>query len=255
MVSPVLGTAARLVTNGDASWYRAPALSICPEIVHGVTHASLGNFSLSTADDPAEVEARRQRLLRAAELSFARLVAPPLTHSAAVGVVDGGKMSGENVDALVTDDVRTVLAVTVADCVPVFFVDAAGAAFGVAHAGWRGMAGGIVRRTVEVMQRDLGVKLGNLLVGAGPAIRGPHYEVGPDVAGLFPEAFSVPVGDPADGRAQVDLPSCALAQAAGAGVPRDNVVDFALSTFDRVGDLFSHRRGDRARHWAFIGRA
>ena len=37
MVSPVLGTAARLVTNGDASWYRAPALSICPEIVHGVT--------------------------------------------------------------------------------------------------------------------------------------------------------------------------------------------------------------------------
>jgi YfiH family protein len=255
MVSPVLGTAARLVTKGDVSWYRAPALSTHPEIVHGVTHASLGNFSLSAEEDAAAVEARRERLLRAAELSFARLVAPRLTHSAAVAVVDGGKMSGENADALVTNDVRTVLAVTVADCVPVFFVDAAGGAFGVAHAGWRGMAGGIVRHTVDAMKRELGVKLGNLLVGAGPSIRGPHYEVGPDVAGLFPEAFSVPVGDPEEGRAQVDLPSCALAQAAGAGVPRDNLVDFALSTYDRVDDLFSHRRGDRARHWAFIGRA
>ncbi|MCA9752069.1 MAG: polyphenol oxidase family protein, partial [Gemmatimonadetes bacterium] len=91
--------------------------------------------------------------------------------------------------------------------------------------------------------------------GTGPAIRGPQYEVGPEVAGLFPEAFAVPVGDPSEGRAQLDLPSCALAQAVGTGVPRDNLVDFSLSTFERPGELFSHRRGDRGRHWAFIGRA
>ena len=87
-----------------------------------------------------------------------------------------------------------------------------------------------------------------------PAIRGPSYEVGPDVAGLFPETFAIPSGDPAAGRAQLDLPSCALAQAAGARVPRENLVDFSLDTFTRPGDLFSHRRGDRGRHWAFVGR-
>jgi copper oxidase (laccase) domain-containing protein len=117
------------------------------------------------------------------------------------------------------------------------------------------MAGGIVRATIRVLLDELDVQIADLLVGTGPAIRGPSYEVGPDVAGLFPEAFSVPSGDPSQGRALLDLPSCALAQAAGAGIPRDNLVDFSLCTFTHADDLFSHRRGDRGRHWAFIGKA
>jgi copper oxidase (laccase) domain-containing protein len=103
------------------------------------------------------------------------------------------------------------------------------------------------------MVEQLHVRTGNLLVGTGPAIRGPSYVVGPEVAARFPETFSVPVGD--EGRAQLDLPSCALAQAAAARVPRDNLIDFSLDTFAQPDGLFSHRRGDRARHWAFIGRS
>jgi YfiH family protein len=243
------------MTKRDASWYRAPALSIPATITHGVTHASLGNFSVTTDTEPAAVHERRRALLTAAELGSARLVAPPLHHSAAVAIVRDGVVPSEPVDAVVTDDPATVLAVTVADCVPVFFVDAAGSAFGVAHAGWRGMAGGIVRATIRVLLDELDVQIADLLVGTGPAIRGPSYEVGPDVAGLFPEAFSVPSGDPSQGRALLDLPSCALAQAAGVGIPRDNLVDFSLCTFTHADDLFSHRRGDRGRHWAFIGKA
>lgn len=248
-----LGHAARLVSRGEAIWFRSPAL-LHPEIVHGVTHASLGNFSLTTAADRTEVEQRRRSFLEAAGLGFARLVAPALHHTAAVAVVDRGRVPDGRFDALVTRDPATVLAVTVADCVPVFLLDVAGGAFGVAHAGWRGVVGGIVGATIRTMVEELEVRPGNLLVATGPAIRGPRYEVGPDVSGLFPEQFSVPVGDPGEGRAQVDLPSCVLAQAKAARIPPDNLVDFSLCTYDHPDDLFSHRRGNRERHWAFIGR-
>lgn len=251
-MTPALGAAARLVERDDQQWFRAPALSIVPGIVHGVTHSGLGNFSLSTDPEPDAVHARRRRVLEAAGLADARLVAPKLYHSADVAIVRDGKAPEGRVDALVAGDGGIALAVTVADCVPVFFVDVVGGAFGVAHAGWRGLADGIVKNVVRAMVEELHVRTGNLLVGTGPAIRGPSYVVGPDVAARFPETFAVPVGD--DGCARLDLPSCALAQAAAARVPRDNLVDFSLDTFARPDDLFSHRRGDRGRHWAFIGR-
>jgi YfiH family protein len=232
------------------------------DIVHGVTHASLGNFSLTQTKEPEGVEERRARLLASLGLENVALFAPPLHHSANVARVADGRLvdagrgaeSHGRWDAIVSNE-PTVLAVTVADCVPVFFVDVEEGAFGVAHAGWRGIRGGIVKRTVAAMREEYGTRTGNLLVGTGPAIRGPSYEVGPDLAGLFPETFTVPVGDPAQGRAQVDLPSCALAEAAGAGVPKDNLIDFSLCTFSHPDDLFSHRRGDGERHWAFIGRS
>lgn len=215
----------------------------------------MGNFSLTTAEDRDAVERRRRAFLQFAGLGFARVVSPPLHHTAGVAVVDRGRVPPGRHDAFVTRDPATVLAVTVADCVPVFFLDVAEGAIGIAHAGWRGVVGGIVGITIRTMTSQLGVRAGNLLVATGPAIRGPRYEVGPEVAGLFPEQFSVPVGDPGEGRAQVDLPSCVLAQAKAALVPPDNIVDFSLCTYDHADDLFSHRRGDRERHWAFIGRA
>lgn len=247
-----LGAAARLVEADGQQWFRAPALSIVPGIVHGVTHAALGNFSFTTDPDRDAVQARRRQVLEAAGLAQAKVVAPALHHTADVAVVRDGRAPEGRFDALVAGDGGTALAVTVADCVPVFFVDVVGGAFGVAHAGWRGLAGGIVKNVVRVMVEEMSVRTGNLLVGTGPAIRGPSYVVGPEVAARFPETFAVPVGE--DGRAQLDLPSCALAQAAAARVPRDNLVDFSLDTFAKPDGLFSHRRGDRGRHWAFIGR-
>ncbi len=249
-----LGASARLQSRRGASWWQAPALARHPEIVHGVTHANLGNFSIAAGDDDASVRRRRDDLLSAAGFGYARLVAPALHHSGNVAVVRDGKAEGTVFDAVITDDPRTVLAVTVADCVPVFFLDAEVPAFGVAHAGWRGLAAGIVPRTIDAMRRTFGVMNANLLVGVGPAIRGPRYEVGPEVWGRFPEPFAVPTGDPSAAKALLDLPSCALADAAASGIPRDNLVDFSRCTASHPGDLFSHRRGDRSRHWAFIGR-
>jgi YfiH family protein len=280
-VTAKLGRAARLVTRGDSSWFRAPALAILDEdLEHGVTHASHGNFSLSRGEDPRVVQERRANFLEDVGLGDARVVAPKLHHSADVAVIrDATAANGDApagiYDAIVTRGSGIVLAVTVADCVPVFFLHPDSGVIGIAHAGWRGVAGGIVPNVIQAIEESFDVPPEELFVATGPAIRGPSYEVGPEVAGLFPEEFAVPAaemhieassGSAAGGapaatsasrrsdRFLLDLPSCALSQARAKGVPRDNLVDFSLCTWSHPGDLHSYRRGANARHWAFIGR-
>lgn len=257
------GSAARLTGNGGALRIHAPALSLPGGVLHGVTHASLGNFSLRATADAARVEARRERLLADAGLSGARVVAPRLEHGATVAVIRPGCACEEPADAVIAQEHGVVLAVTVADCVPVFAVDVGTGAFGVAHAGWRGLVAGVVGELVNALRSHFESKPGEILLATGPAIRGQKYAVGAEVAGLFPEPFSVPVdreghaAPPGDAQADhylLDLPSCALAEARAAGIPPDNLVDFSLCTASHPDDLFSHRRGDRARHWAFIAR-
>lgn len=250
-----LGRAARLVTRGASSWFRAPALALANDgVEHGVTHAPHGNFSLSRGEDPEVVRERRRRFLEDAGLGDAKILAPKLHHSADVGVVRRGTLPEGIYDGIVACEEGVVLAVTVADCVPVFFLDPVTGAIGVSHAGWRGAAGGIVANTISAMEQSFDVRPENLFVATGPAIRGPSYEVGPEVAGLFPEEFATPSAKPGSDRFHLDLPSAALAAARASGVPRDNLVDFSLCTVSHPGDLFSHRRGDGERHWSFIGR-
>lgn len=250
-----LGRAARLVTRGESSFFRAPALSLADDdIEHGVTHASHGNFSLSRGENPEDVHARRNTFLEDVGFADARLVAPKLHHSADVGVVRRGVAPEGIYDGVIARESSLVLAVTVADCVPVFFLDPRTGAFGVAHAGWRGVVGGIVSNAIQALRSSFDVDPADLFVATGPSIRGPSYEVGPEVAGFFPEEFAVPSSIAGSDRFYLDLPSCVLAEARGQGVPRDNLVDFSLCTLSHPGDLHSHRRGDGARHWAFIGR-
>jgi YfiH family protein len=69
----------------------------------------------------------------------------------------------------------------VADCLPVFLCDAAGTTVGIVHAGWRGLAGGIIEQTVAAMQ----VEHGKLMAWLGPAIGPDHFEVGTEVYEAF----------------------------------------------------------------------
>ena len=68
----VLGRAARLETRGDVQWWHAPALAVHPDVVHGVTHSALGNFSLSADDDASAVQALLVLLMVLAATAMAR---------------------------------------------------------------------------------------------------------------------------------------------------------------------------------------
>ncbi len=74
-----------------------------------------------------------------------------------------------------------VLAVLVADCMPVLFASADGAVVGAAHAGWRGLAAGVLERTVAAMD----AAPGGMHAWLGPAIGAQHFEVGEEVRAAF----------------------------------------------------------------------
>jgi YfiH family protein len=87
-------------------------------------------------------------------------------------------------DAAVTRERGVVCAILTADCLPVLFADHAGTAVGIAHAGWRGLAAGVLEATIRAL-RDLGVQPGHLMAWLGPAIGPASFEVGDDVRDAF----------------------------------------------------------------------
>jgi YfiH family protein len=87
-------------------------------------------------------------------------------------------------DAAITRERGVVCAVEVADCLPVLFADRAGTAVGAAHAGWRGLAAGVLERTVDRFDAG-GVRPAELVAWLGPAIGPAAFEVGADVRDAF----------------------------------------------------------------------
>lgn len=149
----------------------------------GVSHGENGiyaslNLGAHVNDNPIDVE-RNRVLLRAhlpAEPKWLKQVhgAVPVWIEHATAAIPEG-------DAVYSRKSGVVCAIMVADCLPVFLCDAAGTVVAIAHAGWRGLAGGIIERTIEAMQ----VERNNLLAWLGPAIGPTYFEVGADVYEAF----------------------------------------------------------------------
>jgi len=112
------------------------------------------------------------------------LPAPPawLRQVHGTHVVDAARAHDEpQADASVARSPGAVCAVQAADCLPVLFADEAGSVVGAAHAGWRGLAAGVLEATVDEMR----VAPRALIAWLGPAIGPAHYEVGAEVREAF----------------------------------------------------------------------
>lgn len=162
------------------------------------------------------------------------------------GVLPPGLILTGAVDAHATRHAGTLLAVTVADCVPAFLVGPEQGAIALVHAGWRGAAAGILERAIAVLGERFGCRAGELSLHLGPSICGACYEVGPEVHESLGE--DVPTGP-----APVDLRSNLARRAAGQGVPASQTTASTLCTRCGPVDLFSHRGGDTSRQVAFLG--
>lgn len=152
----------------------------------------------------------------------------------------------EPCDGHATASEGTLLAVTVADCVPVSVVDPRRRSVALLHAGWRGAAAGILERGLSVLAERMGSPPAELLVHLGPAICGRCYEVGPEVF----RGLGLP--EPAE-PALLDLRSVLARRALAAGVPAAGITVSAHCTRCGGSGLFSHRGGDRARQAGFLG--
>ena len=204
------------------------------------------NLGAGCGDDPDSVAENRRLLARA-------LPSAPLwlrqVHGADVHVVESAAPDVSAVttaepviaDAAVTAQPGRVLAVLTADCLPVLITDRDGRAVGVAHAGWRGLSGGVLENTVAALRTML-PRHSSLQAWLGPAIGPDAFEVGRDVL----EAFCDP--DPACLEAFVpgrqpekwfaDLYLLARRRLSAVGV--DEVRGGGFCTF-----------GDRARFWSY----
>jgi hypothetical protein len=220
-------------------------------------YASL-NLGRSSGDDPERVE-RNRAIVRE------RLPAEPmwLAQVHGVEVARAGhfrvevERTGEyrmpeppKADACFADAAGQVCVVLVADCMPVFFCDAAGTRVAVAHAGWRGLSAGVLENTVAAM----GLAPAHLMAWMGPAIGPDAFEVGPEVREAFlardrgaGDAFRA--GKP--GKFMADLYALARRRLEQAGVR--SVHGGGFCTYHDAERFFSYRRAPRSgRMGAFI---
>jgi len=143
------------------------------------------------------------------------------------------------VDALVTNQQEVFLAVTVADCFPVFFADHKAQVVGVAHASWRGIVSGIVPNTLRAMRRR-GANTKDMHVSIGPGICPRHFEIQEDVLSYFLEWESHIVRRRK--KIFVDLPGIMTEQLTGAGVSTRHITQRRVCTYTGRKLLFSARR-------------
>ena len=135
------------------------------------------NLGFGSGDDPGDITANRA-LLRAVLPSDPRWLNQ--VHGAVV--VDAAHVdSGAEADASFTSAPKVVCVVSVADCMPVLLTDTLGRAVGVAHAGWRGLAAGVIQATAKSIRARLDDADSELLAYLGPAIGPDHFEVGAEV--------------------------------------------------------------------------
>jgi len=154
-------------------------------------------------------------------------------------VVDPPSGETPEADAAITRHVGVVCVVQTADCLPVIFAAIDGTELAVAHAGWRGLANGVLESTVSAMSTDPA----NLLAWLGPAISQPAFEVGGEVREAFLAHDPAAAGCFAAndrGRWQADIYGLARMRLGVAGV--EQISGGENCTFGEPERFFSHRR-------------
>jgi polyphenol oxidase len=244
-----------VLAGGDAPlWLHPVWADRFPWLVQGTTGAGRKDdpFDLGLfGDQPiGPAMARWRRLL--AHTGLPAAVHSRQTHGAEILVHEQAQWSGllvaEGVDGHVTRSRGVLLTVSVADCVPVAIVDSGGRRLALVHAGWRGVAAGIVENACHLLQQK-GASVGDLYAHSGPSICGKCYEVGVEVHRAVNPHLEAP-----DGPTPIDLRASLAERLLEMGLPAANVTMSGHCTRCGPGEFFSHRRGSPARQMSVLGR-
>ncbi|MBX9754263.1 MAG: peptidoglycan editing factor PgeF [Pseudomonadaceae bacterium] len=212
----------------------------------GVSRPPFDSFNLGdhVEDDSLSVSVNRQHLQAAIGCSPAWL---RQVHGMQVAAADAEQIA--EADASYTAETGVACAVLTADCLPVLFCDRAGTRVAAAHAGWRGLAGGVLEATVQAMA----LPSEQLLAWLGPAIGPAAFEVGAEVREAFvsthPQAAAAFAPSLNRGRFMADIYALARIRLAACGVMA--VYGGGLCT---VSDprFYSYRRAARTGRFASL---
>jgi hypothetical protein len=214
------------------------------------------NLSFAVGDEAANVRENRRRAAAALGADPAHFVFAAQVHGSRAEVVSaadrgrGTLAAGDAVgpaDALVTATPGTVLAILVADCVPIVLYDPAAHVLGCVHAGWRGTVARTAQAALTAMC-SLGARPEDVVAGIGPSVAADSYQVGEEVAGAARDAFGQqaqallrPAAAGGPGQWLFDLPAANRHVLRTAGVPDGQIHVAATPTGPGPGLFFSHR--------------
>ncbi|QIB06705.1 peptidoglycan editing factor PgeF [Pseudomonas bijieensis] len=212
----------------------------------GVSLAPFDSLNLGdhVGDDPTAVAENRRRLTDQFAITPAWL---QQVHG--IAVVEADPTQVATADASWTDTPGIACAAMTADCLPVLFCNRAGTRVAAAHAGWRGLANGVLEATLD----SLAVPADEILAWLGPAIGAQAFEVGPEVREAFiaqlPLASQAFAASPNAGKFLADIYQLARLRLAARGVTAVYGGGLCTVTDPR---FFSYRRNPRTGRFASL---
>lgn len=215
----------------------------------GASHTPWNRFNLGdhVGDDPAAVMVNRATL---SEHLSAHPVFLTQVHGTSVAQLDFETPDGTVADAAVATRPGLACTIMVADCLPVLFTDSRARAVAAAHAGWRGLAGGVLERTLTAICDLAQSGTDEVMAWLGPCIGPAAFEVGPEVREAFVSVdaearacFREREGD----KFLADLPALARRRLEAAGVTRIYGNDSTSNwcTVSHPARFYSYRRDQR----------
>jgi len=209
-----------------------------------MTGRDFGNLSTNSDEAASAVSARWDKV-RATLYGVAdRLATSRQVHGANIIVHQpgwSGWLRCDSADGHLAPNRGTALGISVADCVPILIAHPNGTVAAL-HAGWRGIAAGILQRSLRILGA-MDMSAGDLRLHLGAAICGKCYEVGRDV-------YYAVSGRTVEGHALLDLRAEIAGKAALAGVRDISISEHCTSCNNEM--FYSHRKGDVGRQFAFI---
>lgn len=216
-----------------------------PEIVFGF-NTKIGeesnppynfNVSFSVGDDKAVVKENRQNYFNALGLAKEQIAFQNQIHSDKITYVNRGGNCGES-DAMITDRPGLGLAISTADCTPIFIYDKINKVIAAVHSGWRGTEKRILFKTLLRLSEHFGSKPNNLIAYIGPSICQKLYEVGDEVAKLFDKKYLLPRKD----KYFLNVSHVNYDIFLNFGIKKENIQWSYLCTMELAGLLHSYRR-------------
>ena len=231
-------------------WQLPPGIqAICTTRVGGVSLAPYDSLNLGdhVQDNPHHVAQNRNLLKQ--QLHSARPVFLKQVHGVDVLQLRPDAQDGAIADACWTQESHLACTIMVADCMPILLTDAKGTMVAAAHAGWRGLAHGVIENTVKTLCLESGADPSELMVWLGPCIGPNAFEVGSDVRQAFLQAdktadrcFKDHPHNPH--KYMADLPALARGRLRSLGVlsTAGNDSSDAWCTVQQASKFFSYRR-------------
>ena len=168
------------------------------------------------------------------------IIIPQQTHSNnVIFCQSSGRVS--NCDGVFSDNSGYVCSIQVADCMPVFFAHRSKLVFGLVHAGWRGLVGGIFNKTVStLLEKKLDLIEFEIIIG--PSIQACCFEVREDVLDQFDSRFVTPKSD---GHYQVNLQQLAFNELSDLGYDNKKIHIMPDCTYCLESQYYSFRRNGK----------